>query len=131
MVAAGGISSGSVGLNGNLQAALNLGLAADAKYTQQFKTPITSVGIPAISVPNVLVIGPVLAIDAELDIGVEAVGQLLVGAQMSIPNFAASVDLVSGATTHGGFTPVFTTRFEVSGAITATAGLGFPITVRI
>ena len=110
---------------------MNLGLAASAAYKQSFTTPIASAGIPGLSIPNVITVGPVLALDAELDVGVQAAGQILAGAHMTIPNFQASIDIVSGQSSASGFTPVFTTRFEASGQITATADLGIPITVGI
>ncbi|KAL9107491.1 MAG: hypothetical protein Q9227_007593 [Pyrenula ochraceoflavens] len=126
-----GISRASVGLDDNLDAGLNLGLAASAAYSQQFETTITSVGLPGFNIPNVITVGPTLGLGAELDFNIKAAGQILAGAHMTIPNFQAGVDLKSGQSSASGFTPVFTTQFNASGQITATADLGIPITVGI
>lgn len=98
----------------------------------KFKTPTTSAGIPGLTILKIITIGPVLALDAELDIEVDAKGQVFAGATMSIPNFKASVDLVGdGQSSATGFTPHFTDSFKAAGQINAKAGLGVPVTVGV
>ncbi|KAK7993714.1 hypothetical protein PG989_007095 [Apiospora arundinis] len=126
----GGISKGQIGLDGNIEAGLFLGLAAEAKYQREFKTPIASAGIPGLTIPNIITIGPVLKLDAALDINIAAQGQVLAGTKLTIANFGASLDIVSGKSS-ANFKPVFKNRFEASGEISAEAGLGLPITVGV
>ncbi|KAK6836468.1 hypothetical protein PG987_006963 [Apiospora arundinis] len=123
----GGISKGQIGLDGNIEAGVFLGLAAEAKYQREFKTPIASAGIPGLTIPNIITIGPVLKLDAALDINIAAQGQVLAGTKLTIANFGASLDIVSGKSS-ANFKPVFKNRFEASGEISAEAGLGLPIT---
>ncbi|KAI9760678.1 MAG: hypothetical protein M4579_001542 [Chaenotheca gracillima] len=127
-----GITQGNVALDGNLDAQLNLGLAAEAEYKNSFKKSISSDGLPGFSIHNVITIGPVIALDAQLDIGIKAQGQVLVGAEAKLPNFHAVLDIVNKANTSvTGFTPQFTTTFNASGEISATAELGFPLTIGV
>ena len=124
----GGLTKGQLGLDGNIDAGLFLGLEAEARYNREFKTPIASVGIPGLTIPNIVTVGPVLKLDASLDIAIAAGGKVLTGTHMTIDDFGASLDIVSGKSS-ASFKPVFKNRFEASGEISAEAGLGLPITV--
>jgi hypothetical protein len=126
------LTSGFVAMDGNVHAGLELGLYAQAEYKQTFEKTIASAGLPGFSIPNIISVGPVIQLKAELDIDIAATGQLLVGATMDIPNFAARLDLVDSSGSYSrGFTPVFTPIFDVSGEISATAVVGLPLSVGI
>jgi hypothetical protein len=126
------LKSGFVQMDGNVHAGLELGLEAQASYQNNIQKTIASAGLPGFSIPNVITVGPVVELKAELDIDISAEGQILVGATMDIPNFAAHLDLVdSSASFSKGFTPTFTPVFQVNGSITATAGLALPLSVGI
>ena len=57
-------------------------------------------------------------------------GQVLAGVKMSIPNFSANVDLVDGSkSSMKDFTPHFEKVFEAKAEISATAGLGLPVSL--
>ena len=51
---------------------------------------------------------------------------------MTIPNFSANVDLVNGSNSVvQGFTPQFVKVFEAKAEISATAGLGLPLSIGV
>ena len=83
---------------------------------------------PGFSLPVVFAIGPVLSLEAELDLGVMLAGQVLAEIKMNIPNFQANLDLVNNAKSmSSGCTPQFETVFPAKTKIFATDGLGLPI----
>lgn len=126
------ITQGNAGIDGNINAGLNLGLAAEASYTSEFEKNIATAGFPAFSIPNVIVVGPEVALDVTLGFNITASGQVLAGASMSIPSFSANLDLVDSSQSYAtGFTPQFGTQFSVSGEIKAAASLGLPLTIGI
>ena len=126
------MTKGSVGMSGNVHAGLFLGLDAEAEYEKTVKAELASAGLPGFSIPKVLTVGPVVSLAAELDLGIKGQGQFLVGMAMDIPNFAATLDLVdSSNSASSGFTPVFTRNFSAKGEISATAGLGLPLSIGV
>ncbi|MCJ1293932.1 hypothetical protein MMC34_005489 [Xylographa carneopallida] len=126
-----GLTAAQIGMNGNIAAGLELGLDANAQYTNKLTSTIASAGLPGFSVPNIISIGPVVDLSAELDLNIAAQGQLLVGVTMSIPDFAANLDLVGSNSYSRGFTPQFTKVFNASGEISATASLGLPLSIGV
>lgn len=125
-----GLTAAQIGITGNIAASLELGLDANAQVSQTFKTQIASTDLPGMSVPGVLIIGPVISLEAEMKLDVTAQGQLLVGATMSIPNFNAHLDLVNSQNTQStGFTPQFQKIFKASGQISASAAIGLPLSI--
>ena len=125
-----GLTKANAELKGNIEAGLQLGLDAKAAYKQTFPFPIASAGVPGFSVPGIITIGPLISLDAEVEIGVEVEGQVLAGVIMRIPNFQANLDLVNQAKSKSeGFEPQWEKIFEAKGKITATAGIGLPVKV--
>lgn len=127
-----GLTAAQVGVTGNIAAGLQLGIDANAQISQTFRTQIASTGMPGFSVPGIFIIGPIITLEAEMDLEVTAQGQLLVGATMSIPNFNAHLDLVNSKNTQStGFTPQFQKVFNASGQISASAAIGLPLSIGI
>ena len=91
-----GLTEANAGMKGNLAAGLKIGIAAEAEIKQTFRQPLLSEGVPfpGFSVPGIYAIGPVVTLDAEVDLGVNLAGQVLAGLTMSIPDFAVNLDLV-------------------------------------
>ncbi|KAH7052402.1 hypothetical protein B0J12DRAFT_785256 [Macrophomina phaseolina] len=126
------LNKGRIALDGSLTAGLNLGLAAEAQYRNTFRKTIAETGAPGFSIPAILTVGPIVALDAKVDVNIQAQGQLLVGAQATISNYHASIDLVNSPRYQkSGFDPRFTTTFTASGQINADIRLGVPLTVGV
>ena len=125
-----GLTKANAEMKGNIEAGLQLGLDAKAAYKQTFPFPIAQAGVPGFSVSGLITIGPVIKLDAEVELGVEIEGQVLAGVIMKIPNFQANLDLVDGTKSKSeGFEPEWEKIFEAKGKITATAGIGLPLSI--
>lgn len=77
-----------------------------------------------------ITIGPVVKLDAEVEVGVEIEGQVLAGVIIRIPNFQANLDLEDETKSKAdGFEPQWEKIFEAKGKITATAVTGLPLSI--
>jgi hypothetical protein len=128
-----GIRSAQVGMNGHLYAGLYFGIDAQGSYgPPPYHQALWSAGIPGLSVPGIYSIGPMISVGVELSTSVTAGGQVLLGASMDWPNFAVTMDLLHGKNSQSsGLTPQVTSKFLAAGHITASAGMGFPISIGI
>ena len=129
---ADGLVKANIGMNGNVAAGVEIGVDAHAELTKTFPFPIAQAGIPGLSVSGLFTIGPEIALAAEVDLGITLAGQVLAGIKMTIPNFSANVDLVNGSNSVAkGFTPQFEKVFQAKAEISATAGLGLPLSIGV
>jgi hypothetical protein len=127
-----GITAGSVGMTGTVHAGIGLGLDAQVEYKDTFTKQLIQETIPELTIPNVIAVGPIYTISAELDLDAKAEGQMLAGIAMDITNFAATLDLLdSSKSSSSGFTPTFTKTFTVSGEIDVSAILSIPIDIGV
>lgn len=123
-----GLTAGEVGVNGNFLAGLHIGVDGKAKFSKQVTKSLYDVGIPGLSVPNIITLGPSIRVSAQLQVSLSAKGTLLVGAKLTLPAFKAKIDLLNGGkSTHSGFKPKIDRIFKASGQIKATADFGIPI----
>lgn len=125
----GGITAGSIGMAGNLQAGLEIGMDAYAEYDKSLTLArLVHQGIPGFSIPNVITVGPEVTLDLTADFSVSAEGQLLAGITLSLPDFGANLDVFdpSRSTSHGSV-PEVHRIFNATGTLTATASLGLPL----
>lgn len=132
-----GLHGLNAAINANIEAGVNLGLVANAVYSdtkskQLINAPLPGVGV---AVPKLFTAGVFLSVDAVSKVSVTAEGQALVGVVMTIPNFQASLNLFDqdGAGKSGitGLTPTFAKRFEASGKIAASLQLSLPIAINV
>ncbi|KAB2571195.1 hypothetical protein DBV05_g10127 [Lasiodiplodia theobromae] len=124
------LSIGRVSLGGSLEASLGLGLAsAGGPYQGSVYKTMASLPMNAFTIPNLLSIGPVLSLDANLTVDSVSggVGQVLFGAKASIPNYGVSFDLLRNSDLQGNFAPVLTTNFRTNGTVNTEARLGVPL----
>ncbi|KAF2221286.1 hypothetical protein BDZ85DRAFT_283361 [Elsinoe ampelina] len=130
-----GIRELRIGLEGDLEAGLNLGLVVEGKYeTPKLKAPILPpTGIPLISIPGVIVVGPIIQGDAELGAEVVAKGSVLAGVNMVMPHYSVEFDIANPANSYAtGFTDVEVKKyFQVKGEIGVEATLGFPFSIGV
>ncbi|KAK8847340.1 hypothetical protein IAR55_005197 [Kwoniella newhampshirensis] len=124
------LTRADVSMSGSLYAGANLGIVASGTYTQTYTKnlgtfPIVPVGF---TIANFLTVGAAVTLDATADVNVNAKGRLLVGADVSIPNFVARLNALSTGpqSTISGFEPQFRRRFDAAGEVRASLGLGLP-----
>lgn len=130
-----GLHGLNAAISANIQAGVNLGLVANAQYSdtkskELVRAPLPEVGI---AVKGVFSAGVYLSVDAVSTVSVTAEGQALVGVVMTIPNFQANLNLFdqngAGSSSVTGFNPTFTKRFEATGQIAASLQLALPIAI--
>lgn len=125
------IKSGQFSVKGNMDATMGLGLdAPDGASFSPFNKKIELVQIPLspLEIPEILVIGPYINLDADVNVDVKASGNIMMQVGASMPNFQATVDLLDKSkNTQSGFTPQWTKKFDAKGEITVTTTLGLPV----
>lgn len=114
---------------GSLEANIELGLNAYTQYTDPIASiRLLTIPIEAFEIPDVLVVGPVITLDVDATVEIDALGQVLAGADLRWAYMGAHVDLFHlDQTTGHGFDPQIIPVFNVSGQINATASLGIPV----
>jgi len=125
--------TGFIEITGDMSAALQLGLLASFSaqgtvdreaFTKEFEKRIVSIPLTPFSIPGVFVLGPKISLDAGIDVGVDASGQILAGVKAEWPNIQATLDIVDNKRSEvAGFRPDVTPVFEASGTVEVTAGV--------
>jgi hypothetical protein len=111
-----------------MYAGANLGIVASGFSRETSVMHLAEFAIPGAGfvIANFLTVGAAGTIDATAEISITAKGQLLVGADLSIPNFSARLDALSSNSGITGFTPQFNKRFDAYGEVQASLALGLP-----
>ncbi|CEO58271.1 hypothetical protein PMG11_03002 [Penicillium brasilianum] len=111
-----GITKASLSMTGNMFAGLSIGLNAFAEYDLLEKHDLYTIGIPEFSIPDIIAVGPSLA--------------LAVGANLTWSNIDAVLDLVDHSkSTLSGFVPSHSYAASFDGDVTITSTLGLPVTI--
>ena len=127
-----GLQRANISVNGNIIAALSLGIDAEVKVHQVFDYPITAVGIPGFSVLGIIIVGPSLSLAAIAELNVSLAGQVLAGVELEIANFAATVDFVNGSNSKSvNLVPTLTPVFNATAQFSATLALGLPLSLGV
>ncbi|GAB7351215.1 hypothetical protein MBLNU459_g1652t1 [Dothideomycetes sp. NU459] len=130
-----GVTALSVGMDGSLEAGINLGVEAEIKYTfPAWSTDLaTPQGVPLLEVEGVIVVGPIVELKAELELEVSAKGKVLTGVSISIPSFSANLDFVNTGNAYArGFDDIKVNKyFKAEGEIGASASLSMPYSVGV
>ncbi|KAL9012438.1 MAG: hypothetical protein Q9180_009097, partial [Flavoplaca navasiana] len=85
----------NIAMKGNIEAGVGIGIDAKVQARQAFSIPLAEAGSPGFSVSGVFTVGPFVSLKAEADLGISLQGQVIAGANVSIPNFFANLDLVN------------------------------------
>ena len=125
---AGGVSSGQLITDADFNVAFKLGIDAQAEYQYQFTTQIANFGLPGLSLPGGVTVGPMVSIGTDVNFNAAASGQILAGAQFGLQNAKSTIDFIdSFKPQSSGWTPVFTPTLEASGQIALSAEIGLPV----
>ena len=132
-----GLHALNAAINANIEAGVNIGLVANAQYSDTKSKQLINQALPdcGVAVKGIFSAGVFVTVDAVSKVEVSAEGQALVGVTMAIPNFQANLNLYdqAGASKSGitGFTPEFRKRFEASAKIDASVRLSLPIALNV
>lgn len=122
------VNRAEVKVESSLELGMQIGLEGSASFSQEFKKPVFTAPITPFFIPAVVSIGPSITVEAKAKLTLDASGQLLVGATLSMPNARAHLDLIDNSKTESsGWDPSFEPVFKASAKIKATAEIGFPI----
>ncbi|KAK4120688.1 hypothetical protein N657DRAFT_636400 [Parathielavia appendiculata] len=104
-----------------------MGMDAQMKYKQEFKSDLFNVGLPGLSY-GVVTIGPCIAVGTRVTLEAEAKDKILGGAEMGLQNVHVKIDFINPM--HGAndcWDPYFKPMFKVEGELMLAAALGLPI----
>ncbi|KAK6352073.1 hypothetical protein TWF730_008905 [Orbilia blumenaviensis] len=130
-----GIEAGSIDFEGNIKARFSVGVINNntnihVPWPGALDYEIFNVGLPSLSIPNVLTIGPYIAMDIVGTVSLGATGLFRAGFELEIesPRFHADLKNISRSTATG-WTPKFKPLFEMNGNLTLNAQLQTPISL--
>ncbi|PPJ52424.1 hypothetical protein CBER1_10579 [Cercospora berteroae] len=128
-----GPTSLAVELNGNTGVDVHLGMEAMVEKEFEFlKKQLYSAGLPGLSIPGIITLGPMITLSVDGKAGVKALGRVLAGAKLEFPEMSVVLDVIDTSRTGlSGFKPTVTTTFEAVGELELSASIGLPISVGI
>lgn len=125
-----GFTKGQLSMNGNLYAGLFIGLDAFAEWDLNHEKDLFTMGLPGLSIPDIVALGPTLALGVSSDLDITAEGQFLLGASLTWPSISVVMNILDESqSSHSGFTPVLNTTIQSDATLTTTATLGLPVTL--
>ncbi|KAL7947036.1 hypothetical protein V8C42DRAFT_364270 [Trichoderma barbatum] len=125
-----GLTKAQLKMDGDLDASLYLGMNAFAQWNPKRQYDFLSAGLPGLSIPDILTIGPVLSLGISVDLDISAVGQYLVGADMEWPKLSANLDVLNPrSSSKSGWTPNVQDTVQADGSLTVNSTLGLPVSL--
>ncbi|GIZ49731.1 hypothetical protein CKM354_001275800 [Cercospora kikuchii] len=121
-----------IGLNGHMELGLYLGLNAFVTYENKWTSDQKKFYLVEWGIEGLATVGPFIGVQLQASFGVEASGQLLVGAGAEWPNIDITLDLKNPSDSSAtGLAPNFLHKAEAQGELEITAGLGLPVELGI
>lgn len=123
-----------VNVNGDLLAQVNLGLIAEVGYAYSIEKELWSQPIPSagIKIGNFLTVGVAVTVAAKAEFEISAQGEVIAGLAARWDDINVHVNLVNPRDNRmSGFDPKWEHKFEAAGQISATMGLGLPVTIGV
>jgi hypothetical protein len=125
-----GLTKGQVSMNGNLYAGFFLGLNAFSQWQMTDESDFLTRGVYGFSIPDIIAVGPSLAVGISVDLDIPDIGQLFLGTDLSWPALSATLDFVHPAQSSlSGWTPTANDTVQADGSLTMSSTLGLPITL--
>lgn len=111
---------------------LYLGLNAFVTYENKWTSDQKKFYLVEWGIEGLATVGPFIGVQLQASFGVEASGQLLVGAGAEWPNIDITLDLKNPSDSSAtGLAPNFLHKAEAQGELEITAGLGLPVELGI
>ena len=123
-------SGSAIVINGNLDIRALIGITGQASYSNHALTKtLFSSGLPGFSIPGIINLGPQITATANLDVDVNAAGQLLAGFELAWPNAQTTIDLVAATQSNSGWTPSFSPTLRATGTFGITLTPSIPVSL--
>lgn len=127
-----GVEEASLYLEGNMQAGVNFGLNAYVKYKKSWSSKQKDLDLYKFGVFGIATISPYLGIKLTAEFGIEASGELLLGATAHWDRISFQLDLANSDNSHAtGLVPRFEKRAEAKGELEISVVVGLPIELGI
>ncbi|GAM83012.1 hypothetical protein ANO11243_009980 [Dothideomycetidae sp. 11243] len=129
-----GVTAASIALAGNLEADIALGAEARAKFEENFAVGIPASPLISFTIPDVVTVSPIISVEVDLYMKIDAVAQVVIGGSLKWPNVAGSLDFLSPLNSFAaGFSPTvdLSDPFGANGTVAMTAGLGLPVALGV
>ncbi|KAF3924514.1 hypothetical protein ABW21_db0202104 [Orbilia brochopaga] len=130
-----GIESGSIDFAGSIKARVSVGMVNSnpnigLPWPKSANYEVFNVGLPSLSIPNVLTVGPYIALDIVGSMSIGATGLIRAGFELEIekPTFHADIKDLSKSTASG-WEPKFKPILDINGNLTLNAELQTPISL--
>ena len=124
------VKASTLSVSGNLEANLGMGFKVD--ITEPIPLPDMSIelynqGLPALTIPDIITIGPQITFNASAGLEVSGEGELMVGGNLAIDHLSATLDLVKKGPSNARMNSKFTPKHAFTGSLTLTATVGLPV----
>ncbi|KAF2151810.1 hypothetical protein K461DRAFT_279329 [Myriangium duriaei CBS 260.36] len=127
-----GLTTAAIRMKGNLDAGIYLGVYAHAVKEKEWETELITIPLSPFTIPEVITLGPELALSISLDITLDVVGEVLMGGDLSWPAINSVLDMKHPSKSYAlGFKPQMSHYFEANGTATLTADLGLPLSFAV
>ncbi|RFU77285.1 hypothetical protein TARUN_4961 [Trichoderma arundinaceum] len=125
-----GISKAQLSMKGNLDASLYLGMNAFAEWDPTKEYDFLTMGLPGLTIPDIFTLGPMISLGVSVDLDISAVGQYLVGADLSWSQLSADLDVINPRSSQqSGWVPNIRDTVQADGSLTVNSTLGLPVTL--
>ena len=127
------VKSGNLKISGSIEATLGLGLTVSQTHKisgLSKEINLWSQGIPALSIPEIITIGPDISVDFTAGVSLEGTAAIMVGGSVTMDGFSANLDIVhSDRSSASGFSPKFTPKSKANAEVTLSASIGLPVSI--
>ncbi|KAE9378538.1 hypothetical protein N431DRAFT_554693 [Stipitochalara longipes BDJ] len=118
-----GITEAVFDLTGSIHAQIEIAVIATVAASASDQKNLFTQGLPDLTIPGFLVLGPAIALDIGATVSVEALGGLAAGYQLNWPDITAHFDILNDDYSASGLMPVGTPIADTELNITSTATL--------
>jgi hypothetical protein len=115
-----GLTGAVFDVTGNIAAQLELALEASISGSQSIEQNLGTLGLPGLTIPGLLVVGPSVSLDVGATVNIDIEGGIAAGYQLDFPAISSHLDLFNNDYSASGFTPLVTPIFDFETNITDT-----------
>ena len=118
-----GITQAVFDVTGNIHAQIEIAVVASITDSAAEEKNLFTQGLPDLTIPGFLVLGPAIALDIGATATVSAIGGLAAGYQLNWPAITAHLDVLNDVYTATGLSPTGSPILDTEANITCTASI--------